>query len=175
MMAPDYGHADIEGPFHRAPANAAEVMVYFDQAAKAAKGPDQACPWDTNPASRKILSQAQGRTDMQRVEIGASPAMANRLQGSDYVMDAVLMDLRGYLWTAAAPASRCGMCRLTNGRPEIWRHYAERCGAETSLALDLRREHGAAAEANVDRSLGGLSATERDMVRNSLKSLPPAP
>jgi hypothetical protein len=175
MMAPDYGHKDIEGPFHRAPTSAAQVMFYFDQAARTRDNADEACPWDANPDKRKALSSASGPAEVQRVEIGASPAMANRLLGADYVLDSVLLDLRGYLWSAAGPAARCGMCRLTKDRPEIWRHYAERCGADKSLALDLRREYGAAAEANLDRTLAGLSQAERDMVRDSLKALPAAP
>jgi hypothetical protein len=176
LLQPDYGHPDVEGPFHRAPGGADAVQIYFNQTASraAADGQEQACPWDAAQDKRAAFSRPEKALTVHKIEIGVRPSAANGLSGADYLLDAVLEDLRAQLWTGASqPAARCGMCKASAAQPTTWRLFADRCGEQQTLALDLRRELGASAESNLDAVLKDLSPAERDMVRQRLKGLPP--
>jgi hypothetical protein len=175
LLQPDYGHDDVQGPFHRAPSGAETIQIYFNQTASRAQTGQsgQACPWDANPDQRAAFSRAEKPLTVHQIEVGLRPAAANGLIGADYLLESVLEDLRAQLWTAAsAPGQRCGMCKVTADNPVSWRLFADRCGEQQTLALDLRRELGARAEGKLDAVLKDLSPAERDMVRDRLKALP---
>lgn len=175
LLQPDYGHADVAGPFHRAPGGAEHILIYFNQAASRAQNADagQACPWDVDAGKRAAFSRSEKSLTVHKIEVGLRPAASNGLDGADYLLESVLEDIRAQLWTAAdQPAQRCGVCKLTAENPVSWRLFADRCGEQQTLALDLRRELGARAESQLDRVLKDLSPAERDMVRDRLRALP---
>ena len=176
LLQPDYGHDDVQGPFHRAPSGAESILIYFNQTASQARagGADQACPWDAAAESRAVFSRLEKALTVHKIEVGLRPATSNGLEGSDYVLGSVLEDVRAQIWTAAAqPSARCGICKITTTRPATWRLFADRCGEQQTLALDLRRELGARAEGELDAVLKDLSPAERSIVRERLKTLPP--
>lgn len=175
LLQPDYGHPDVEGPFHRAPGGAENILIYFNQTASHAQSAHapQACPWDADAAARAAFSRAEKPLTVHKIEVGLRPSAVNGLLGADFVLDSVLEDLRAQLWTGASqPGGRCGMCKLTSANPVGWRLFADRCGEQQTLALDLRREFGGRAEAQIDAVLKDLSPAEREMVRDRLKTLP---
>jgi hypothetical protein len=175
LLQPDYGHEDVQGPFHRAPGGAAAIAIYLNQtASRAGLTAAAACPWDADAANRAAFSRAEKPLTVHQIEVGVRPSIANGLDGSDFLLDGVLEDIRAQLWTGAAqPAARCGMCKIMGTEPAAWRLYADRCGEQQTLALDLRRELGSRAEGELDAVLKDLSPEERGMVRERLKTLPP--
>lgn len=176
LLQPDYGHDDVKGPFHRAPSGAETILIYYNQdATRLAKGPaDQVCPWDAAEDDRKAFSRPEKQLTVHKIEVGLRPAAANRLDGPDYLLDSILEDLRAQMWTGAVqPGGRCGMCKVMPDKPVVWRLFADRCGEQQTLALDLRRELGARADGALDQVLKDLSPAEREMVRDRLKTLPP--
>jgi hypothetical protein len=175
LLQPDYGHADVAGPFHRAPSGAEHILIYFNQTASRAQtaAAEQACPWDADAAKRAAFSRSEKALTVHKIEVGLRPAAGNGLAGADFLLDSVLEDLRAQIWTAAdQPGQRCGLCKLTANKPVSWRLFADRCGEQQTLALDLRRELGARAEGQLDSVLKDLSPAERDMVRERLRALP---
>jgi hypothetical protein len=175
LLEPDYGHDDVQGPFHRAPGGAEKISIYFNQAALDGRSVPAACPWDAAAERRAEFSRAEKLLTVHKIEVGIRPSVANGLEGSDFLLDGILEDLRAQLWTGASqPANRCGMCKVMDTQPATWRLYADRCGEQLTLALDLRRELGSSAEGRLDEVLKDLSPAEREMVRQRLKTLPPS-
>jgi hypothetical protein len=175
LLQPDYGHADVEGPFHRAPGEARNILIYYNQIVSRQDGypAEQACPWDAADDQRAAFTRPEKPLTVHKIEVGRRPAAVNGLDGADFLLDSVLDDLRAQIWTAASqPGQRCGICKLPGQKPAGWRLFADRCGEEQTLALDLRRELGARAEGQLDAALKDLSPAERDLVRGRLKALP---